>query len=119
MAEYSYEADVRNQLENLTGVLPTFLTLLNLLDSTVLTGSKVALRNLLGRQVTEVLAEVSAFFESEGFYEPNSFMFEDWNGRKDAAYVAFGVSDKASLATFLNLERERIIYLVQQSFTVT
>lgn len=114
MAEYSYESDVRNQLENLTGVLPSFLTLLNILNDTHLTDSQMAVRDIIGRQISDVLTEVSEFFESEGFYEPNSFTFSDWQGGADAAYLAFGVSDKASLLAYLNLERERIIYLVQQ-----
>lgn len=114
LTSYAVEDSMRNQVVNIQAVLPTFMTLMEALETGGINQSFVELRNLLSSQLTQVLGDVDQVFESEGLYEPMSSTFSEWEGGLDAAFKAYNVPNIATLQAYLDFQRERVSYLTIQ-----
>lgn len=109
---FSQEEEIRENVSNLKSVLPSFSNLLSFLNSGNLTHPYVHLKRLLENQATNLLQEIDTIFQNEGLYEPINSSFDTWDGQENVAFQAFGVLDHPSLSAYLDIQRERISYLV-------
>ncbi len=104
-------SELRAEALNLQDNMDQLLKLASKAKALGLPGSTKLLKRLFNHQADYLLKNASRILYNDELYQPNISALQSWDGEQPLAAVIYDASTPAAIQYYLNLQRQRILFL--------
>jgi len=109
------EEVLRNDIQNFASAVPLLEQIINDLKGLTEDSPQVSqtINQLARSQAYNLLIKAEHLLTQDNLYTPLNETLTGWNGQQALSHTVFSVNDKTEMNYYLQLQRERVLYLAQ------